>query len=62
MKRKSFCMRLDPDLVEKTKKLGVDLNQVLENQMRKLLRQNKCPVCGSKKNVEVILHKGSSER
>lgn len=58
MKRKTFSMRLDPDLMDKAKEQGLDVNKLVENQLRKMLRANRCPVCGHTKPGEVIAQKG----
>jgi hypothetical protein len=46
-------MRLDPDLMGKAKDVGLDVNKFVENQLRKMLRANRCPVCGHTKPTEV---------
>lgn len=47
MKRKTFSLRLDPDLVTKAKDAGLDISQLIENQLKKTLKVHRCPTCGS---------------
>lgn len=41
---KSF--RIDPELVDKAKKQGLDLTKLIEAAIAKALKDKRCPYCG----------------
>jgi post-segregation antitoxin (ccd killing protein) len=43
---KSF--RIDQDLIDKAKELGLDVAKIIENALSKAVKSKKCPYCGEK--------------
>lgn len=46
---KSF--RIDQELIDKAKELGLDISKIIESALEKAVKSNKCPYCGSKYNL-----------
>lgn len=43
---KSF--RIDQDLIDKAKELGLDVAKIIEGALSKAVKSKKCPYCGKK--------------
>ena len=51
MSKEVFSLRIDPDLLEKTQKLHINISGVLQDALEQLLLEKKCPVCKRKFNT-----------
>ena len=46
--KKVYSVRVDPDLVGKAEKLGMNISAVVQNALEKLTKEKTCPTCGQK--------------
>lgn len=45
MSKKVTSVRLEPELIEKAKAMGLNLSLILENALAKTLKDKKCILC-----------------
>lgn len=46
--KKVYSVRVDPDLVAKAEKLGMNISGLVQEALEKLVKEKTCPTCGQK--------------